>query len=449
MDVKETLDRLAPETARLPDWDGVLRDASPSRARWAAPRLAIVGVVVGLAALLAVAPWRGAERTGILDRARAAVGGGPVLHVVAREYWGADLIDLGTGESRWLNAEREVWYDPARGLHSVSLFGGARQSEELWRPGDVPRLEARTFGFLAEGYRQALEAGRARLIGPGVVNGIPVYWIRVDAQVPTEGSRLPTFVQDVAVSRESYEPVATRGTRSDGGPVPDNDLLIVEHEMLAPGEGDFTKGAPSWVDGFGFRFREAGEQIELPEAASVLGREPLWLGPEHEGLRLAKVGRRTTTIGREQETELQGVAAAERKACYTEARSDCLSLLGPFEIREGRVYVESGPPIWGAEHKAVQLVYSNDTLSPGPVRLRPNYSGPFVVVHQSTDPRGVGFFGATAGHAPPEGSVFFFGGFALLKHDGLYVAIQASSEKLTLAAARALKLLSGGNGAGG
>jgi hypothetical protein len=400
VDVKEQLDRVTPVTERLPHWDGVLRDARPSRARWAAPRLAIVGAVVGLAALLAVAPWRGAERTGILDRARAAVSGGPVLHAVVREGWGVDLIDVETGESTWLNGEREVWYEPGRGLHSVSWLGGARQGEQLWPPGDVPRLEARTFGFLAEGYRQALEAGRARLVGPGVVEGTPVYWIRVDAQVLREGSRLREWVQDVAVSRESYEPVATRGTR-DGGIGPGNHLLIVKHEMLASGEGDFTKGAPSWADEA--VVRESADQVELWEAAGTLGREPLWLGPEHSGLRLAKVGQTTTIVGRTQ----------------------------------------------GIEHKAIQLVYSNDALSPGPVRLRPNYEGPFVVVHQSTDPRAVFFFRAAPGYTPPEGSMISFGGFALLKHDGLYVAIQASSEKLTLSAARALKPLSDGSGAGG
>jgi hypothetical protein len=454
VDVKETLDRFTPETARMPDWDRVLRDTRPSRARWAAPRLAIVGAVVGLAALLAVAPWRGAERTGILDRARAAVGGGPVLHAVVREGWGADVIDLEMGESRWINGEREVWYDPARGLHSVSWFDGSRQGEQLWPAGEVPRLEARTFGFLAEGYRQALEAGRARLVGPGVVDGTPVYWIRVDTQVAPEGSRPREWVQDVAVSRESYEPVATRGTR-DGGTGPGDGLLIVEHEMLAPGEGDFTKGLPSWVGGA--ELREVGEQIELSEAASALGREPLWLGPEHEGLRLAKVGRRTTTIGRTRETQLHGEAAAQRKACVAEEsrkylrgklrRPYCIERYGRFGIREGRVFAVS--PIWGATYNAIQLVYSNDAVSRGPVRLRPNYKGPFVIVHQSTDPRGNGFFGATAGHAPPEGSVFFFGGFALLKHDGAFVAIQASSEKLTLSAARALKPLSGGSGVDG
>jgi hypothetical protein len=400
MDVKERLERLTPVTARLPDWEGVLRDARPARVRRAAPRVAIVGAVVGLAALFAVAPWREAERTGILDRARAAVGGGPVLHVVVREGWGAHLVDLETGERTWLNGEREVWYDPSRGLHSVSWLGGARQGEELWPAGKVPRLEAKTYGFLAEGYRQALAAGRARLVGPGVVEGIPVYWIRVDAQVAPEGSRPREWVQDVAVSRESYEPVASRGTR-DGGIAPGTFLPIVDLEMLTPGEGDFTKGPSNWDQEA--VVREHADQIELPDAASVLGRGPLWLGSEHSGLRLVKVGRRTTIIGGTQETE----------------------------------------------HKAIQIVYSNGAVSRGPVQLRPKYQGPFVVVHESTDPRAVWFFRAAPGYTPPEGKMLFFGGFALLKHDGIWVAIQASSEKLTLSAARALAPLAAGIEGGG
>ena len=391
MDVKETLDRLTPETARLPDWDRVLRDARPSRARWAAPRLAIVGAVVALAALLAVAPWRGAERAGILDRALAAVGDGPVLHAVVREGWGADVIDVETGESTWLKGEREVWYDPARGLHSVSRLGGARQREQLWTPAKVPRFEANTFGFLADGYRQALEGDDARLLGPGVAQGIPVYWIRVDAEVQTERDGPHEWAHDVAVSRENYEPVATRETR-DGKP--NAGLPILKIEMLASGEGDFTKGAPSWADAA--VDRERADQVKLSEAAAALGREPLWLGSEYSGLRLAKVGQRTTIVRRGQVTE---------------------------------------------PHKAVQLVYSNDALSPGPVPLRPNYDGPFVVVHQSVDPRAVFFFRAAPGYAPPQGSMLSFGGFAIMKHDGFYVAIQASNEKLLLPAARALKPL--------
>ncbi len=187
MDMKQTLERLTPDTERLPDWDGVLQDARPSRARWAAPRLAIVAAVLGVAAVIAVAPWKTGESTGVLDRALAAVGEGPVLHAVIREGWGGDVIDLRTGERTRFNGEREVWYDADRGLHSVSRFGGVKQGEELWPPGEVPRFLAQTFGLLAEGYPEALEAGHARLLGPGEVFGIPVYWIRVFSDFLPEG----------------------------------------------------------------------------------------------------------------------------------------------------------------------------------------------------------------------------------------------------------------------
>jgi hypothetical protein len=256
--------------------------------------------------------------------------------------------------------------------------------EQLWRAGDVPRIEASTYGFLAEGYREALAAGRAQLVGPGVVDGTPVYWIRVHEQSPPEGAGL--LVRDVAVSRESYKPVATRGTPGTG---PGSKLLIGDLEMLPSGAGDFSKGrSRRWID----RPELPADQIELSEAASVLGREPLWLGPEHSGLQLMKVGRRG---------------------------------------------------------KAIQTVYSSDPVPQGWGSLRPKYEGRFAVVHQSTDPQAIFFFGATRGYTPPEGKILFFGGFALLRHDGMPVAIQASSEELTFSAARALRPLSDGSGGGG
>jgi hypothetical protein len=96
--------------------------------------------------------------------------------------------------------------------------------------------------------------------------------------------------------------------------------------------------------------------------------------------------------------------------------------------------------------KAIQIAYANEPVS----RLtpRPSYEGPFVVVHQSTDPRAIFFFTAARGYAPPEGQALSFGGFMLLRHNGLFVAIQASSEELTFSAARALRPLSDGSGAG-
>jgi hypothetical protein len=406
--------------------------------------------VLGLAALFAVAPWKDGERTGVLDRALAAVGSGPVLHAVVREGWGGDVIDLQTGERTRMNGEREVWYDPARGLHSVSRFGGVPQGEELWPPGEVPRFLAQTFGLLAEGYPEALEAGHARLLGAGEVFGIPVYWIRVDSEFVPEGKTHHEWAHDVAVSRETYEPVATRET-VDGHVGPDRESRILELELLADGAGDFTKGTPNPLDGGAFR--EGGEPIELSQAQRALGREPVWLGTKHSGLRLAQVGLRTTTVGRTQETELQGAEAAEAKACIAEMRRmrprrpACVRRFGSFGMREGKVFRYAGPPIWGAEHKSIQLVYSTSPVSREPVSIFPNYEGPHVVVHQTTDPH-PGFFRGALGYTPPEGSIIVFGRFANLKQDGVYVAIQASSKELLLSAARALKPLSAGSGDG-
>ncbi len=129
-------------------------------------------------------------------------------------------------------------------------------------------------------------------------------------------------------------------------------------------------------------------------------------------------------------------------------RPACLRKFGSFGIREGRVFVHAGPPIWGAEHEAIQLVYANNAVSRRPVSILPNYEGPHVVVQETTDPH-PGFFRGATGFTPPEGSMIIFGRFANLKRDGIYVAIHASSKELLLSAARALRLLSAGSGAGG
>jgi hypothetical protein len=65
----------------------------------------------------------------------------------------------------------------------------------------------------------------------------------------------------------------------------------------------------------------------------------------------------------------------------------------------------------------------------------------------STDPA-PGFFRGATGYTPPGGSMIVFGRFANLKRERVYFAIQASSDELLLSAARALRPLSAGSGAG-
>jgi hypothetical protein len=217
MDVKEKLDLLTPETERLPHWDAVLRDARPSRARWAAPRLAIVGAVVALAALVAVAPWRESEPTGILDRALAAVGDGEVLHVVFRGEWGGTVVDLETGKRTPAYGEREVWYDPKRDLvHQVSRLGGVVEHDSLYERN--PKDEELT--ALWQQYRGALEGGTARVVGQDVIDGVPVHWIIVRSQMLPDvaDNKDHEWAQQVAVSQETYKPVAMRYTRDRKAP---------------------------------------------------------------------------------------------------------------------------------------------------------------------------------------------------------------------------------------
>jgi hypothetical protein len=53
------------------------------------------------------------------------------------------VVDLRTGERRRLDEEREVWYDPQRGLHTIDRVGGGVQSDELYGPGRRPRTISR------------------------------------------------------------------------------------------------------------------------------------------------------------------------------------------------------------------------------------------------------------------------------------------------------------------
>ena len=60
-DVQETLDRLVPEPERMSDWEAVLREAK-ARRRSLTLQLAAATGIIALAALFAVAPWKGSER---------------------------------------------------------------------------------------------------------------------------------------------------------------------------------------------------------------------------------------------------------------------------------------------------------------------------------------------------------------------------------------------------
>jgi hypothetical protein len=458
-DVQETLDKLAPGPARMSDWAAVLREARPRR-RSPVLQLAVATGIAGLAALFVVAPWKGSERVGVLDKALAAVGDGPVLHVVFRGEWGGTRIDLETGARTPVYGEREVWYDPKRDLvHQVSRLGGVVEHDSLYErnPKDA-ELTA-----LWQQYRGALERGTARLVGQDVIDGVPVHWIIVRSQMLPDvaDKKDHEWAQQVAVSQETYKPVAMRYTRDRKAPEGVTERIL-RYETVSTDEADFTKPQEPSLDGMAFR--EGHEPIELEQATDVLGRKPYWLGDRHAGLPLAQVSRLEVATGTRAERVLRGEEAVKAKRCldllHARARAGgparrqrpqvCRSIRYSIESR-GRDVITRGPVQWTSTKEGVVLFYG--TLGDDPTLYRtqsvPQFDKPYVSITQATDP-GVMVRGTPMGYVPPEGSIVVIAKrFGYLVLDGMHISMQAPDEQALLAAARALRPLSAGSGAGG
>ncbi len=391
MDVKEMLDRLTPETERRPDWNGVLQDSRPSRAGWAVPRLIVVGAVLGLAAVLTIAPWRGGERVGVLQRALAAVGHGPVLHLALQEEWGGTVVDLKTGTSHSLRGRREMWFDPKRGLHELLTLGPSVEQDIIL--GDLESARgslAARYGPIATGYRVALANGSAQLEGPGKIDRVPVYWIKYGTyRFPdVADKRAHLFAYEVAVSQDTYEPVYYRQSR-DGKPAPSTGARVDTLEFLAAGEGNF-KPARTSREAAGQYSSSAlpGEKIALAEAARRIGGKTVWLGNSFAGLRLTQ--------------------------------------FGSYELRTGQK--DSGG--WAEVVLGVTVSYGENT--PGPERAH--------VLLREADRLHPSLRIGDGNYVPPSGSAYIWDGkHGFLRSDGVYVAIDASSEELVLNAAKALR----------
>jgi hypothetical protein len=440
--VRESLEEQVPlRLEARPEWAELLAragvEAETPQRRWLRPLAAGFAVAAfATVAVLLSSPF--GDEPAVLERARAAVGTGPVLHVVLRDDWGGVVVDLRTGASSPAHGERDVWYDPARGLHEVSRFGGVVQDDALFAPGKLPQHEAKIFGLLGDGYPQALASGHARNLGPGEAYGIPVYWIRVDAQLLPDvaDGKQHQWAHDVGISRRSYEPVAIRETRDDISEPGTGDRILAI-DRLPAGGGNFAPPRPNSLDREAMR--KARDPISVEQAQDALGRRPFWLGSSFTGQPLTQVARETTTTGHQTQTIVTGRLAAEVKACAASVRRTGIRSAAACEhmrragrallVRGDHVY-ELGPVVWGEHHPGLVLGYG--TL---PAGGRPA-DKPFVLVTETTssDPRFTP--GATA--MPPEGSVFLSGPSARLRKDGVYLSILASSRELALAAARGL-----------
>jgi hypothetical protein len=401
--VRRELDRLVPRTAVSPDWPEVVARArvlsAPRRRRRRLTRVApFVVAAAALSVLVLAWPFGGGSSGSVLERAAAAIGDGPVVHVVIQDGFGGTLVDLASGARSQIHQQDEIWYDPGRGVHEVETFGGVVQENLSYTLAKVTYFQ-RTLGVLATGYVKSLQDGTARLLGPGRVNGQPVYWIRVDTQWLPDSSdgRLHEWAHDVAVSQDTYKPVATRETR-DGQLSPDGLSMILEIETLPAGSGAIT-GADQTGSVQGPFRTVPPAPVDADGAKGVLGTDALWAGQRVAGLDLAGVWKTETDSG--------------------------------YDRSIGT---------WAEKHSGVMLFYGHldsNTAIPGRVGV-PDPATPFVEISESPT-LFEGFQRGVANYSPPQGSLLIIGGrLGLMQAGGLHLALEGSSEDLLLAAARAL-----------
>jgi len=396
------------------DWDEVVRRAStrPPRRRGRAMILALAVATAVAVAVALIAPWR--TESSILDRAAAAIGNGPVIHVVLRADTKAERVDLASARSHPVYETQEFWWDPARGFHEIARFDGSRYIDRVSKKMPSPDQDPIPLGF-ADGYRKALESGRAKVLRDGEIVGHRVTWIRffLGGKPPD----YPTF--DVAVDRETAKPVFLRYTVG-GDRTIQFQRAVIAAESLPAGRGDFApKPVPPrervslMGGGFGFLGR-----VSASRATSILGRPPLWLGASSDGLPFrgfhpaARISARTTFYSPSGKPLPGGSEAGKR-----------------LDFGIGAFYGPVAQPLsrnpWLQVAQYSKLKFKTGFMEPNEDKIWRTARSGSVLVYSSGDVTAAVFGGKVAR--------------GYLRKDGLYVRIAAPAKKQVVAAARALR----------
>jgi hypothetical protein len=295
----------------------------PARGRrW--PRLARIAgalAVVAVAVTLLVSPWKG--NPSFAERALAAIGSQPVLHVViAESASGRPLFSIKTGEAIPRTLRTEVWYDQDRASKkTVSMVDGKVLDEVLetrdggWTqtgpvytcawiaahpveatearvscntngdngttphktPERAPMLDPALAGFV-DHYQSALASGQAEETGTGKLEGHDIVWLTFDANGMT---------QRVALDAHSFEPLLIEGANGA--------VRVLVAETLPYSAALFTKPQRIKVQSGGAVFAQTN--VTPTYAANSLGGLAVWLGQEWKGFRLVATTHQERTVG--------------------------------------------------------------------------------------------------------------------------------------------------------
>jgi hypothetical protein len=330
----ELLELLAddPELFALADAVASTHPAATAGRQPRVRRLALLAaalVVLGAAALTLTLSWN--RSPSLVDRALAAVGEQPVLHVVIARPAEApgSLVEISTGRRIGRIERTEIWFDHGRDLkRTVTTLDGQILDETLetaqggfsragpiitcaWiaahpieatkmrvscnlsgENGTVPRkipeqppsLDEALAGFL-DRYQSALASGQAHEVGRGRLDGRDVIWLALPDPNAAPGTR----VERVAVDAATYKPVLVE---SAGEAL---SFRVLAAETVAFDSSLFTK--PKQVDSQGGGSTTSSTDVTPPEAAASLGGRAAWLGEEWQGYRLVETKREELAIG--------------------------------------------------------------------------------------------------------------------------------------------------------
>jgi hypothetical protein len=431
--VERELDRMLPVPVASPDWADVEhRLARRERAerrrrlgRFTRFALAAAALAIGVAAAM-VAPWGGSG--GFTDRALAALGSEPVLHVVAHTQGPTrgHLVDLSTGVTTPITQDQglEIWYEQKQGLKHTILRSDGRIVDDIletpeggYTPGGIiydcawiaahpveatkarvscnangnngttprviprpkPSINPSLQGFL-DGYQRALATGKARRTGTGEIDGRPVVWLAFDLP----GARS----EQVAVDSETMRPLLVR---DDPGRY---SYRIEQIGTESSKEADFSKPT----------LAEVGPQ---PTAGGVISSESLPLTPSSIRAALPGAVWAGSPLGRLPLTS----------ARWDELRTSFADHARPPEPGVG-LRLEYGS---GASGAYVLLMESN----------RPQFGYQWEFVRMTPTVRDL------------TGKLYTISGAAIgfTIANGLYVTINASNHELLMIAARSLQPL--------
>jgi hypothetical protein len=435
----EVLELLREEPELLAIADAIAVTQGSSRRRLPLSRVLLVAAALAALIVMPLAtPWEHG-RTSIVDKALGALGDREVIHLVLeRESADPLLVDLQTGRETPTRYRTEIWFDGRRGLERVVVrTNGGPSDVQLSTPAGVWTPEGRVFtcawiaghpveaakrrvscggtareerpvldpalaGFVT-GYRNALASGAARRIGRGLVDGRAVEWL--EFALPAGTGEVGARSERVAVDRESGRPLLVRALVA-GKVVAESRVRVAE--TVSPPRADFTK--PRRIPAV--RLPEvanvvASKAVPIGLASSALGGRLAWMGRRFAGLPLSRVRLDTIKTGYGPGSSLRPSTGAGVQLLYGERSSAVRTRF--VSLREA-----IGP----------QFAYgfARPSMLPPSGRLLVRR----VDVEAASQP---------SGRAVPTGVVVWQG---QLVRDRLFVALEAPSKKLLLAAARSI-----------